>query len=120
VEGRSPLNVDAGTAGRGEGLVRKIGVHETVDTPPSFRAIPVVKVDFREDEVQGGGRVPGGLFDLIPKMAILGKLVAGDNRPFFQVDARSGKENLGDACTQRRQPFFKCFIDVRKPLRRLI
>jgi hypothetical protein len=61
------------------------------------------QVNLREDQVEGGrGTVRGGVYP-IPISPVLGKLIAGDNRPAPEVYPGGGEDNFGNRGAQRRE-----------------
>jgi hypothetical protein len=55
-------------------------------------SLGLIQIDFRKNQAEG--RCPGAypFFNLLPIPLILGKLVAGDNSPRFQIHLGAGKQ----------------------------
>jgi hypothetical protein len=96
----TPFNIHTAAPGGAEEALPKITVHGIMDTTDPFFPARILKINLGEDHVQGGRSFSGGLPDGFPKDTILGKLIAGDDRPFFQVRFRSGDEYFRNSRTQ--------------------
>ena len=86
----APLKVHAAMAGRGKNITLNINVHGISDVlnpfGPGLRPVAFMgsrlQINFGKNQVKTGGRTGGSVFYLLPVIHVLGKLVAGDNRPF--------------------------------------
>jgi hypothetical protein len=70
----------------------------------TFLPAGIIQVYLGEDQTQGGRRPPDVLPYLLPIRTILGKLIAGDDRPFSQIHTFSGKDDPGNLYPYRGKP----------------
>jgi hypothetical protein len=92
--GGIPFQVYAALPGRGECSVPETIVHGPADSV--YPGCPALtgEVYFREDQIQRRRGIPGRFPDLFPIAPVLGKLIAGDNRPFFHIYPPPGKQDI--------------------------
>ena len=75
----------------------EIAVHVLADACDPGLRILLPQIDFRIDKIQCRRCSIDEIDDFLPVFRLGSKLVAGDNRPFFEVCTRFGKQDFRDA-----------------------
>ena len=79
---------------RAQQPVGKVAAHRLLDALDARRRIASAQEGFREDQLQGRGRVADLARHPLPVVGLGGVLVAGDHGPLRQVDAGPGQEHV--------------------------
>jgi hypothetical protein len=104
VEGRIPFHIDNSPVGI-KNRSPQVLFHCPVDPFYASGFSRIVQEDFRKNTMEGRRAVPGGGGGPVPVIAVLGKLIAGNNRPCGQVYPLPGQEQFGDCHSQGGKPF---------------
>ena len=110
--GLRALNIEQGPRQGLKDALRQIAVHSAVDVRDMGVHIRVVQLGLRQDQPEGGRRVPHSLLHRLPILRLGGELVAGHHGPLGHVrilgqqDIRRVKAQLLEFLVHVASPFF--------------
>jgi hypothetical protein len=102
--GGAPFNIHTAPPRGGKDPFLKIRFHVPVDSVDPSGPVRIFKINFGKHTVQGGGRIPNEFLYLLPIGSVLGKLIAGNDRPFLQINPFTGQQNFRNPESQRGKP----------------